>query len=274
MGWLDRCLKARPRVRRVLIGAATAIGLSAFTALMFGVFDLPREQRVASQRVEHTLEVLEATSKLEADLERTLVRARGFIIAGKTENRASAEAFATRVADDLSALNALTGDHPDQRRAIDNLRDLIEGRLALLHRDIELKAGGDDDAVRRDLLSHAGRGLMEKINATLARRSGRTRSNASAGNSARRKPPCGGSWPPWSPAVPCRRRQRPRGDDAAARAPARTRRSGRIAPGRSAAAHHRGNGIGTDLREGPARPDHPRQHGGDRVPRQAMVGDI
>jgi PAS domain S-box-containing protein len=167
MGWLDQRLKARPRLRRVLIWAATAVGLAAFTALMFGVFDLPRQQRVAAERVEHTLQVLEATSVLEADLARALSRARGYIIAGKADNRARAETSAEHVVYDLSTLTALTGEPSVQRSATDNVRDLIESRLALLHKDIALKAAGDEDAGRLDVLSDAGHDLMVKINAAL-----------------------------------------------------------------------------------------------------------
>jgi PAS domain S-box-containing protein len=167
MHWMEHRLTARPVLRRASAVVAAAIGLAAFTALLFGIFDLPRQQRAASLNVEHTFEVLVATTKLEADLDRTLIKGRGFIIAGEPASRGTTEAAAQQVTADIAALRTLVGDDKGLQADIDQLQGLIATRLGVLRKDMDLAAAGEAEKLQRAVLSHEGRDRMDRISATL-----------------------------------------------------------------------------------------------------------
>ncbi len=167
MGWMDHRLTAWPIFRRASSIAAAAIGMAAFTALMFGVFDLPRQQHAASLDVAHTFELLNATTRLEADLGRTLIKGRGFIIAGEPASRGSTEAAAQQVTADFATLRTLAGDDVRLQARIDHLQGLVDSRLDVLRKDMDLAAKKDAEELQRAVLSHEGRDMMDRIGATL-----------------------------------------------------------------------------------------------------------
>jgi PAS domain S-box-containing protein len=164
---MDHRLTMWPIFRRASSFAAAAIGLAAFTALLFGVFDLPRQERTASLDVEHTFEVLGATTSLEADLDRTLIKGRGFIIAGERADRVGTDAAAQQVTADIAALRTLVGDDADQQAGIDRLQTLSDARLGILRKDMDLAATGDAAGLQRAVLSHEGRTAMDQISGVL-----------------------------------------------------------------------------------------------------------
>ncbi len=163
MGWIDACFLARPDMRRAWTVAAAAIGLLAFAVLLAGVFDLPHQQREASLRVEHALEVLDSASTLEAQFERAVSEGRAYVNSGFQETWTRAEAAFAKTGDDMAALRALTADNPMQQATLERVSALIDARIAVLRGIMASVANGDLDSVRERVKVRTGGVLTAQI---------------------------------------------------------------------------------------------------------------
>jgi PAS domain S-box-containing protein len=113
------------------------LGIAVLTSavFLFLIDQLPRRQQLAAQRVNHTLEVLNVVTSLDADLAAAISEARGFMIDQKVETTARFEALSARLSLDLASLWILTADNPAQQSALARMQPLISDRIQLL-RDI------------------------------------------------------------------------------------------------------------------------------------------
>ena len=151
------------RFGRKSLAAAGATGLLAAALLAFSAAELPRQQREASRRVEHTLQVLEQVATLDADLATVASEGRGFLIDRSADSAERFEAAARRAAGDLAGLCALTADSPGQQAALDRLERLVAARIEFLRELIGRMQAGDEGGAMGLARTQRGRALADQI---------------------------------------------------------------------------------------------------------------
>ncbi len=151
------------RFGRKSLAAAGATGLLAAVLLAFSAAELPRQQREASRRVEHTLQVLEQVATFNADLATVASEGRGFLVDRTADSAGRFEAASRQATDDLAGLRALTADNPAQQAALDRLDRLVAGRIDHLGEIIRRVQAGDENGAADLVQSQRGRGLADQI---------------------------------------------------------------------------------------------------------------
>jgi PAS domain S-box-containing protein len=146
------------------LNVVLGVALIASAALLLLLYDLPRQQRTASGRVDHTLEVLNVATSLDADLAVTISEARGFIIDQRADSRGRFEAATVRVSGEVSSLRHLTSDNPVQQSTLGRIEPMIVARVGLLRDLIEALNGGEAFSSLRIISARlAGQALTEQI---------------------------------------------------------------------------------------------------------------
>ena len=151
------------RFGRKSMAAAGVTGLLAAALLAFSAAELPRQQREASRRVEHTLQVLEQVATLDADLATVASEGRGFLIDRSADSVERFEAAARQAAGDLAGLRALTADNPGQQAALDRLERLVTARIEFLRGLIGRMQAGDEGGAMGLARTQRGRALADQI---------------------------------------------------------------------------------------------------------------
>jgi signal transduction histidine kinase len=142
------------------------IGLVASTAFILLLVELPRQQQVAAKWVDHTLEVLNVATGLDAHLAVVTSEARGFMIDKRVESNARFSAAAVQVSDDIVNLRGLTADNPVQQATLGRIEPMIVARIGVLRDIIErLDAGDEVSGSRVVAMRLASQALTEQISA-------------------------------------------------------------------------------------------------------------
>ncbi len=146
------------------MAAGLAFCLLVGTALLLN-FNLVRV-REARDLVRITNEILQASAELETQVINAETGQRGYLLTGERRYLQPYEAAATRLAEDVARLQALTLD-PGQKGRVAALAPLVEAKLAELRQTVELRQRSLEEAlavVRTD----EGQRLTEEIRAVLA----------------------------------------------------------------------------------------------------------
>ncbi len=146
------------------VAAGLAFCLLVGTALLLNL-NLVRV-REARDLVRITNEILQASAELETQVINAETGQRGYLLTGERRYLQPYEAAATRLAEDVARLQALTLD-PGQKGRVAALAPLVEAKLAELRQTVELRQRSLEEAlavVRTD----EGQRLTEEIRAVLA----------------------------------------------------------------------------------------------------------
>ncbi len=154
---------------RTRLAAALVVGLLASVLLLLALDALSRQQLEASRWVNHTLEVLERTATLDADLAMAASEGRGFIVDRSADSVARFEAAARQVGGDVADLRALTADNPAEQSEVNRLDPLIAARVTALRDVIGHLQASDEKGAMRVVLTQNGRALMDQILAVTGR---------------------------------------------------------------------------------------------------------
>lgn len=113
--------------------------------------------------VEHTYKVRMTLSILDTYLKDAETAQRGYVITGDPAFLAPYEAGAPKVVPTFDELKALTSDNPRQQARFNELRPLIDARMAEMKRIIELRRAGGEIAATEAVGQKIGQGLMVRL---------------------------------------------------------------------------------------------------------------
>lgn len=150
-----------------------ALGLTLATLIVVGVGGLALQNLSAlmtgSQRVQHSLEVLEEFETMLVLMVDAETGQRGYVITG---DEVFLDPYAAAVASDgiaahIQRLRQMTLDNPSHQQQLDSLEPLIVERLMRLHQTIEVRRAQGFEAARQLVASGEGKLVMDEIRQTL-----------------------------------------------------------------------------------------------------------
>jgi PAS domain S-box-containing protein len=116
----------------------------------------------------HTLEVLTALETVFSDLTDAEAAERGYVITGKEEYLAPYEAATGRNETNLVTVERLTKDNPEQQRDAARLRDVLNRRVDVMQRTLDIRRTDGLPAAQEFVSMGAGRKIMDEIRALVA----------------------------------------------------------------------------------------------------------
>jgi signal transduction histidine kinase/CheY-like chemotaxis protein len=151
--------------RLVLLAAVPlflVLALLAYLTIQFGI-----NERAAQGWVRHTYQVMEATQRLQNDLQTAESSQRGFIIDRDPIYYRLYQAAAARVPRDVRAFRDITRDSPPQQRRAGRLEKVVADRLTLLAANIKLATAPNPDQSALFVSLQKGRDHMARVRAEL-----------------------------------------------------------------------------------------------------------
>ena len=120
--------------------------------------------------VTHTDQVLEQSQLLLSSLQDAETGQRGFLITGALSYLEPYKAALATIHEHFDRLKELTRDNPEQQQRLDEMHPLVEGKLAVLRRTIELRRRGPDgfEAARAMVSTNEGKALMDHLRVQVA----------------------------------------------------------------------------------------------------------
>ncbi|MFZ5896126.1 MAG: methyl-accepting chemotaxis protein [Myxococcota bacterium] len=113
--------------------------------------------------VSHTQEVRREITELSAHVKDIESSVRGFVLTGKDEFLAPYTVASTDVEKTYSALRGLMNDNPEQLRRLDVLRPVLDRKLAVSKKYIELRRGQGFEPAQTALAQGEGDHIMQDI---------------------------------------------------------------------------------------------------------------
>ena len=113
--------------------------------------------------VAHTHEVLAVLADMLSTLKDAETGQRGFLLTGQHVYLKPYDAARARVRDKLAELERLTSDNRSQHEKIADLSVLIDRRMAVLRRTVDLRKEGRPDEANRIVLAGEGMRLMDAV---------------------------------------------------------------------------------------------------------------
>jgi PAS domain S-box-containing protein len=121
--------------------------------------------RAGSDRVIQAQDVLNALEQIVSLTNDAEAGQRGYLLTGQEEYLTPYTLARNQYRNRLERIAKLTGDNPKQRGRVLRLRELVEARLDLLEKTVEMRRGGDFFAPWQILTSDEGRRFMEETRA-------------------------------------------------------------------------------------------------------------
>ena len=151
---------------RLIAGFGTALAL----LICVGLLSYWSVVQNASERqwVNHTHLVLEKLDSLSVNLIDAETGERGYLLTGKEPYLAPYNGAAGKVHENSKDLRELTADNPIQQRALDRLEPVIEARLMLLQRAIEIRRQGGLAAGADFVMEGSGKREMDEARMEIA----------------------------------------------------------------------------------------------------------
>lgn len=150
-----------------------ALSLTLAALIVVGIGGLALQNlsslMTSSQRVQHSLEVLEEFETLMALMVEAETGQRGYILTG---DEVYLDPYVAAVASDgivahIQHLRQMTMDNPSHQQQLDTLEPLIAERLARLQQTIEVRRAQGFEAARQLVASGGGKLVMDEIRQTL-----------------------------------------------------------------------------------------------------------
>ena len=152
--------------RRWLV-AAILTGLCALVLLVLGTEEMRHQRQDVSRRVEHTLEVLERTEMVAADMATVVSEGRGYLLSHVAEALRNYHLAEQRLADGVVQLRIITADNQAQQDAVDRLGAAVTERIEFLNKAIDRVQAGDESGVAALSRTGHGRELTNRVLALL-----------------------------------------------------------------------------------------------------------
>jgi PAS domain S-box-containing protein len=140
----------------------------AVVAVVFGfILPLNAADRSATNWVEHTHEVIEATDQIQMTVEDIETGQRGFLLTGDTTYLEPYNEGIKSIWYQYLVARGLTADDPRQQTNLQNLADLLRNKMAVIDQTITLARGGNIGGSIDLLRAGEGKRLMNKIRETI-----------------------------------------------------------------------------------------------------------
>ena len=143
--------------------ALAAVGFALLALVLVGTFWISGRQQSAVRLVEHTLLVQKQINRIYTRLIGAESADRGYLLLGDPAYLAPYQRFVEGYANDIAELRALVSDNPVQLDWVGQLKQLIDQRLMLIQKKIDLNDAGDRDGAMALLRSGKGLELSEQI---------------------------------------------------------------------------------------------------------------
>ena len=137
-----------------------AIGAVAYRSI--------RTLSLTSYWAAHTHEVLEQIAGVLGLMQDAETGQRGYIITGDESFLEPYQGATTAIVKTVDALQALTADNPSQQKRIARAVPLINAKLAMLKRTIEMRRSGETEQVTRLIQAGEGKRLMDDLRHVLS----------------------------------------------------------------------------------------------------------
>ena len=139
----------------IVLGLLVATGIASY--IMAERF-AKREETVI-----HTYQVLSLVNDTALKLEAAENARRGYILSGDRTVLIDFDVSQRMLPENLNRLQVLTADNPEQLRRIDQLRPILNARLDLLQKSVELQERGDSTSQQQQDFTLAGIAQDDKI---------------------------------------------------------------------------------------------------------------
>jgi signal transduction histidine kinase len=126
-------------------------------------FTYQEKIRLDLSRVAHSLQVLSLIYDLEYNIANTEAAVHGYIISGEEQQLKQYRDFTAEIHRLLTELTRAIQGEPRQQRLLKILQTLINERLTLLHRAVELRRNKGFDATEHPALASKGGKLQDRI---------------------------------------------------------------------------------------------------------------
>jgi len=139
------------------------LGVLLLLILGFGADRVARRLAASEQWVSHTYEVQSAINQLRADvllMESARLR---YIFGGASGRLAQCRQTMSALPVDLQVLQDLTRDNPVEQQRIQQLRPVIQARIALIQESLALREDGKPDGERQLAITAAGGEAADQI---------------------------------------------------------------------------------------------------------------
>lgn len=122
----------------------------------------------AEHWVIHTQEVRDKLANLQSELKDAETGQRGYVITGVEDYLQPYNSAVASIYSMLADLKTLTSDNPNQQRRLDDLKPLIDGKLAELRETIDLRRNQGFEAAQKVVLTNVGKSAMDQIRTIIA----------------------------------------------------------------------------------------------------------
>ncbi len=126
-------------------------------------FSYQQKIRLNLSKVTYSLQILALIYDMENNIANAEAAARGYVISGEVQQLKQYQTAATELPRVLTQLTNTTREEPGQQTWLKILQPLINDRLALLHRSVELRQNKGFDATEHAALAKRGGRLQERI---------------------------------------------------------------------------------------------------------------
>jgi PAS domain S-box-containing protein len=122
-----------------------------------------RQLAESSGRVAHTLDIINEAESLLSLMKDAETGQRGYLLTREPHFLAPYEDARQRIGPSLERLRALTSDDPRQRQRLDEMESLIQRKLALIERTVQLEREGQSVAALEPVRSGQGKRVMDAL---------------------------------------------------------------------------------------------------------------
>ena len=143
--------------------AFAAAGFALLALVLIGTFWVSGRQQSAMALVEHTLDVQKQISGIYTRLLGAEAADRGYLLLGDPAYLAPYQRFQEAYAGEMEKLKTSVADNPAQLAHLERMRPLIDQRLILIQKKIDLNDAGDREGALEILRSGQGFELSEQI---------------------------------------------------------------------------------------------------------------
>jgi CheY-like chemotaxis protein len=145
------------------IAASFALGLVMFAALAIIDYHNTTQLIETSQWEAHTYQVLEQLKDLDGQIKGAESSQRGYIITGDQAFLAPYNAAVVNLDRILKQLRQLTADNPNQQRRLNIIEPLVQKRIDLMQKPIDLRREQGFEASQKRVIQGIGLQLMQQI---------------------------------------------------------------------------------------------------------------